>query len=224
MVSTSISRESVGSLIQQYFLQLTRGCGQEGCSNSDCATGSGKPLDPNQAAARAMSLAEHKRKGRLCIAPNSVSESKPFIRNSSSKTKLSSMENNRTSKDREGDPSTSSSSSSSQLQPEPMDTTDTAGGVHYSSSTDSVASSTLIFVTSRSGASPSPSRAQLTRPGNAAGESSSAGSIEMELLPPFADKKGTDRVQKPPTPSELCKQELRCYVLCRIEAVVKFGN
>lgn len=203
-IRPSSSRESVGSLIQQYFLQLTKGCGQEGCSNSDCATGSGKPLDPNQAAARAVSLAEHKRKGRLCIAPNSVAESKPFIRNSSSKTRLSSLENDRIARDREGDPSISSSSSSSQLQPEPMDTTDTAGGVHYSSSTDSVASSTLIFVTSRSGTSPSPrpSRQQL-KSGNTAGESSSAGSIEMELLPPFADKKGTDRTQKTPTPAEL---------------------
>ena len=127
----------------------------------------------------------------------------PFLRNSSSKTKLPSSEKGQKSKDREGDAgaSNSGSSSSGQLQPEPMDTTDTADGVHYSSSTDSVASSTLIFVTSRSGASPSPSRGQLTGSSSTTGESLSGGSITMEHLPP--DKKAEERMQKTPTPSEL---------------------
>ena len=66
---------------QEYFHQLTRGCGQEGCSNSDCATGSGKPLSSIQAAAK-VSMG----KGRLCTR-RKRSDSWSSVRDQKSKGK-----------------------------------------------------------------------------------------------------------------------------------------
>ena len=114
-------REALGDLIQQYFVQLTRGCGQDVCSNPDCATGSGKPLDPNAAAAKAVRLAQQK-KDHLCVA-DSKTKDVPF-KNSFSR------------------------SSKPKRVTEPMDTTDSVEGVEPSSSAESDASSTLILVTS----------------------------------------------------------------------------
>ena len=57
-------------LIQQYFVQLTKGCGYDACSNSNCATGNGHPMNPTDAAAKALSLATSHTKGqsKLCSA------------------------------------------------------------------------------------------------------------------------------------------------------------
>ena len=61
-------RDAIESLIQQYFVQLTEGCGHKGCSNPNCATGSGKSLDTNKAAATAIKLAQQKKKGYFCVS------------------------------------------------------------------------------------------------------------------------------------------------------------
>ena len=65
-----LTRENVRKLIQQYFLQLTQGCGRDACSNSACATGSGQPMSPTDAATRALALSTSHSKGqsKLCAA------------------------------------------------------------------------------------------------------------------------------------------------------------
>ena len=65
-----LTRENVRKLIQQYFLQLTQGCGHDACSNSACATGSGQPMSPTDAATRALALSTSHSKGqsKLCAA------------------------------------------------------------------------------------------------------------------------------------------------------------
>lgn len=61
-------RENARKLIQLYFVQLTEGCGQEACTNADCATGSGHSMNPNDAATKALALASTHSKGqnKLC--------------------------------------------------------------------------------------------------------------------------------------------------------------
>ena len=58
----------VRKLIQQYFVQLTKGCGHNACSNSNCANGNGHPMNPTDAAAKALALATSHTKGesKLC--------------------------------------------------------------------------------------------------------------------------------------------------------------
>lgn len=62
-------RENVRKLIQQYFVQLTQGCGDESCSNTDCASGSGHLMNPTDAATKALALATSYSKGqaKLCV-------------------------------------------------------------------------------------------------------------------------------------------------------------
>ncbi|XP_030371881.1 ubiquitin-protein ligase E3A [Scaptodrosophila lebanonensis] len=52
-----MKRSAVRSLIQRYFHQLQSGCGNENCTNANCAS-SGKvaPMTPNEVAARALQL------------------------------------------------------------------------------------------------------------------------------------------------------------------------
>lgn len=63
-----LSREGVRKLIQEYFIQLTQGCGHHTCSNVNCATGRGHPMNPTEAATSALSLATNHAKGqsKLC--------------------------------------------------------------------------------------------------------------------------------------------------------------
>ena len=56
---------AVKELIQKFFVQLTVGCGDRNCNNPDCATGRGKPFDPDDAASRAVVLVQN-RNGQLC--------------------------------------------------------------------------------------------------------------------------------------------------------------
>ena len=58
-------REEVQKLVRLYFEQLTQGCGAEECTNSDCANGKSKPMEPSEAAAVAVILAT-KGTSRLC--------------------------------------------------------------------------------------------------------------------------------------------------------------
>lgn len=57
-------------MIQQYFIQLTQGCGSEACSNTDCATGSGRPMNPTNAATRAVALSTGHSKGQSTLCSN----------------------------------------------------------------------------------------------------------------------------------------------------------
>jgi len=51
--------------IQQYYFQLTEGCGRENCSNANCASSAGfQELSSNDAAAKAFNL--YKCKSALC--------------------------------------------------------------------------------------------------------------------------------------------------------------
>lgn len=72
-------RENVRKLIQQYFIQLTQGCGSEACSNTDCATGSGRPMNPTNAATRAVALSTGHSKGQstLCSNPSAKFNGSP---------------------------------------------------------------------------------------------------------------------------------------------------
>ena len=57
-------------LIQQYFDQLTKGCGEDTCTNANCATGSKKTMDANDAATKALALTLNHSQGnnKLCSA------------------------------------------------------------------------------------------------------------------------------------------------------------
>lgn len=60
-----VKRAHAKQLIEQYFYQLTSGCGEANCSNEHCASnGNTEPLAPNQAAARALYL--YKIDAKLC--------------------------------------------------------------------------------------------------------------------------------------------------------------
>ena len=61
-------REDVRKLIEQYFTQLTEGCGNKACTNKDCATGSGHLMSPTDAATSALAFATSHSKGtsKLC--------------------------------------------------------------------------------------------------------------------------------------------------------------
>lgn len=77
--------ESFQDLIQRYFIQLTSGCGRKGdCDNHLCATGSGQPVPPNEAAAKALILARER--ARLCVPVK--------LPSSNSKTQLSDLSRN----------------------------------------------------------------------------------------------------------------------------------
>ncbi|XP_062898200.1 ubiquitin-protein ligase E3A-like [Mobula hypostoma] len=58
-------REAAKQLIENYYFQLTKGCGNEFCANENCASCSGfEQLDNNQAAARALEL--YQTRAELC--------------------------------------------------------------------------------------------------------------------------------------------------------------
>ena len=61
------TREETRAVVSAYFIQLTRGCGDERCDNPKCVTG-GKtdPLKANSAAAQAVELAR-KHKSGVCM-------------------------------------------------------------------------------------------------------------------------------------------------------------
>ena len=67
-------RENARKLIQLYFVQLTKGCGQEACTNTECATGSGHSMNPDDAATKALALASSHSKGqnKLCAAEDKL--------------------------------------------------------------------------------------------------------------------------------------------------------
>ena len=71
------SREGVRKLIQEYFIQLTQGCGHHTCSNVNCATGRGEPMNPTEAASSALALATNHAKGqsKLCSEDSSLDNS-----------------------------------------------------------------------------------------------------------------------------------------------------
>ena len=54
-------------LVRKYFIQLTEGCGNTDCTNSNCATGSGTCMGQNEAAAKAMSIVHKSKKVRMCL-------------------------------------------------------------------------------------------------------------------------------------------------------------
>ncbi|XP_032884070.1 ubiquitin-protein ligase E3A-like [Amblyraja radiata] len=59
-------REVAKQLIEGYYCQLTKGCGNEFCANGNCASCPGfKQLDNNQAAARALEL--YRTRAELCV-------------------------------------------------------------------------------------------------------------------------------------------------------------
>ena len=66
-------------LIQQYFDQLTKGCGQDACTNANCATGSKTTIDANDAATKALALALNHSQGKnkLCSAKSLQKKSIP---------------------------------------------------------------------------------------------------------------------------------------------------
>ena len=182
-------RDAIESLIQQYFLQLTRGCGHKGCSNPNCATGSGKPVDPNKAAATAIALARQKKKGYLCVSSGG-----------SGPSNMNNLTRNSVSTPTRGSNKLSASQSpgpSSPRQPlESMDTTDSPGGeVDPSSSTDSTSSSTLILVTSGAVLEPEELPHKQRSSSGALEESSSGEAVSMEVSPSPSAK------QQVPTPS-----------------------
>lgn len=52
-----MKRSAVKELIERYFYQLQRGCGNPKCSNQNCASsGQVAPMNPNEIAARAIQL------------------------------------------------------------------------------------------------------------------------------------------------------------------------
>lgn len=60
-----MKRAHAKQLIEQYFYQLTSGCGEAACSNEHCASNENtERLAPNQAAARALYL--YKIDAKLC--------------------------------------------------------------------------------------------------------------------------------------------------------------
>uniref|UniRef100_UPI00398E40C3 ubiquitin-protein ligase E3A-like isoform X2 n=1 Tax=Pristiophorus japonicus TaxID=55135 RepID=UPI00398E40C3 len=60
-------REAAKQLIESYYCQLTKGCGNEFCANENCASCPGfKQLDNNRAAARALEL--YRTRAELCAA------------------------------------------------------------------------------------------------------------------------------------------------------------
>ncbi|XP_078254962.1 ubiquitin-protein ligase E3A-like isoform X2 [Rhinoraja longicauda] len=62
----SWKREAAKQLIEGYYCQLTKGCGNEFCANGNCASCPGfKQLDNNQAAARALEL--YRTRAELCV-------------------------------------------------------------------------------------------------------------------------------------------------------------
>ena len=147
----------MANLIRQYFVQLTEGCKQDGCENPHCATGSGKPMDHNQAAAAALQFSLGRTKKHLCVSKDVVDRS-PSMNSILQKGYSSSSSG-----------ITSSSRNDPQQTPEPMDTSEssdgtvsitestvpsTSSGTSLTDTSSSVeqlpnaASSTLILVTS----------------------------------------------------------------------------
>ena len=197
-------RDAVESLIQRYFLQLTKGCGHKDCSNPNCATGSGKPVDPNKAAAVAIALAQRKKKGHLCVS------SGPSNKNNLAKNSVSApaMVPSKPTAVRSPGPSIPHQPS------EPMDTTDSStGGVEPSSSTDSASSSTLILVTSGAVLEPEPvpPRKQLPASSSTGLEdgSSSRENVSMEVSPSPSAKKQVEETPASVVPSVLGESLVR---------------
>ncbi|XP_015043330.2 ubiquitin-protein ligase E3A isoform X2 [Drosophila pseudoobscura] len=63
-----MKRSTVRTLIQRYFHQLQSGCGNEQCTNINCASsGRVAPMTPNEVAARALQL--FSQDARLCVNP-----------------------------------------------------------------------------------------------------------------------------------------------------------
>lgn len=67
-----MKRAVAKKLIEQYFYQLSNGCGNPSCSNSNCASsGQVASLTPNQAAARAIQL--YTQEAELCdVHPSKI--------------------------------------------------------------------------------------------------------------------------------------------------------
>ena len=192
------------NLIRQYFVQLTEGCKQDGCGNPHCATGSGKPMDHNQAAAAALQFSLGGTKKHICVSKDVVDRS-PSMNSILQKNYSSSSSG-----------ITSSSRNNPQHTPEPMDTTESSDGsvsttestvLSTSSGTPSVsftdtsssieqlpnaASSTLILVTSSASTGDTPptsppSRAQPTSSSEGIQPSSSSevsSSYDVQLTSP----------------------------------------
>ena len=178
------------AMIRHYFFQLTEGCRKEGCVNTDCATGSGLPLNQDQAAAKAIELARSKGKEGLCItldgSLSKTSSTTSLTNNTISKTpssvsNLSSV----------GEPVPEHDTVGPNQTPEPMETAESATEhnrppprvalpqlpLPAASSTDSVGSTgnPLILIHSRAstGDTPPVSRRHMPDPSGLSASSSS---------------------------------------------------
>lgn len=70
-MSSSI-RNHYETLIRRCFVQLTEGCGKSECTNPHCATGSGRKMDQNEAAAKALTLVHKNKKMKICVSRENV--------------------------------------------------------------------------------------------------------------------------------------------------------
>ena len=143
------SRKRYELLVRKFFIQLTEGCGDSGCTNLDCATGCGISMDQNQAAARALSIVQSRNKNvTICLPkdraiPQSNSKVPPTL-NSTCIPAVSSSSS--------GDAGMSEKESQSNAEPlEPMETTDSYESIPMEkshSACDSAASSGVVQMTS----------------------------------------------------------------------------
>lgn len=185
MVCVSFSRAQYEVLIRRCFIQLTEGCGNSECTNPNCATGSGRSMDQNQAAAKALTLVHKDKKFLICVPQDRV----PCPGLGSKKCLLSNLPAT-------GTPSASGSSSLEDIEEstypelspthtEPMETTDSlvTANTDKSNSTGSAASSTLIRMhSSSSGEQPlmrQPSQALVQIPSDIEQASSSVGTASI---------------------------------------------
>ena len=74
-------RETVGNLIQRFFNQLSQGCGDKACTNKYCATGSGHPMEPTDAATKALLFATSHSKCEAKLCPDSSTMKKNTVTN-----------------------------------------------------------------------------------------------------------------------------------------------
>lgn len=167
------------TLIRHYFFQLTEGCKKEGCRNGECATGSGRPLNRDQAAAKAVELARGRGREGLCVPLDGVlSKTSSTASLTSSNASIgktpSSISDVSSTADHLPEPSVASPNQT----PEPMETAEAADiSIQSATSTDSVGSTgnPLILIHSRAstGDTPPVSRRHMPDPSGISASSSS---------------------------------------------------